>query len=101
MSTSTATQLSIIADALAAGALRPAVDGMKRTLEGERTMRSTGELARLHLEVIQHKGTVARLERDCAAHLLTGEQEWHQRARIASVLLDVLDEMTRLESKLG
>ena len=94
-------QLSIIADALAAGQLRLAVDGMKQTLEAEPAMRSTDGLARLHREVIQHKGVVARLERDSAARQMTREDERHERARLAAVLLDVLDDMTLIEAKLG
>src|SRR4029079_9633015 len=66
-----------------------------------RAMRSTDGLARLHREVIQHKGVVARLERDSAARQMTREDERHERARLAAVLLDVLDDMTLIEAKLG
>lgn len=101
MTATDASQLSIIADALAAGDLRFAVDAMKQTLEAEPAMRSTDGLARLHREVIQHKGAVARLERDNAARQINREDARHERARLAAVLLDVLDDMTRLEAKIG
>jgi hypothetical protein len=101
MTATDVSQLSIIADALAAGQLRFAVDAMKQTLEAEPAMRSTDGLARLHREVIQHKGVVARLERDSAARQMTREDERHERARLAAVLLDVLDDMTLIEAKLG
>jgi hypothetical protein len=86
---------------VAAGNLATAAGAIRQTLEAEPGMRGTGALARLDREVIQHQGAIVRLERDAAGRRVTREAEQTDRARLAAILLDVLDEMARLEGELG
>jgi hypothetical protein len=90
-----------IAELVAAGDLANAAQVVKLTLEAEPGMRSTARLSRLHREVIQHKGTLARLGQDLAAGRIGREVEHAERARLTAALLDMLDEMARAESELG
>lgn len=85
--------LAAIAEIISSGQLTLAADLLKAGLEAVPGMRQHGELALLHREVIQHKGSSTRLERDCSAGRLMGETEQVERAKLTAALLDVIDEI--------
>jgi hypothetical protein len=93
--------LTAIANLLAGGALAPAARVIRQALEAEPRMRMAGHLARLHREVIQHQGAIARVEREAAERRIPREVEQSDRARLTAFLLELLDEMARLERDLG
>jgi TIR domain/Effector-associated domain 11 len=90
-----------IANIVAAGDLAAAAAAIRQALEAEPSMRRTTQLARLHREVIQHQGAITRVEREAAERRITREAEQSDRTRLTAALLDVLDELVRLEGELG
>jgi hypothetical protein len=88
--------LERLAELVADGELAAALDHIRALT---RIARESGEprIARLHREVIEHKGAFSRLERDRLSARIPREAELAERARIAAVLLELIDEIGRLE----
>ena len=101
MTETTTTNLDAIAEAVADGDVRLALDALKKGLEGLPGMRELPEVARLYREIIQHRGSIVRLERDAGGGRLTADSERVERAKLTAACLDVADELEQVERQRG
>ncbi len=90
-----------IAELVTTGDLGTAAAALKEGLEAVPGMRQNSELAMLHREVILHKGSILRLDRDSQAGRITNETERVERAQLTAALLDVADEIEDQLQKTG
>lgn len=91
-------ELSLAADAAAGGAVAAALAGLKSAFDQEPSTRSSEHLSELHRETLLHKASASRLERDTAMRRLPREAEIAERARLTAAVLDLIDDMARVES---
>ncbi len=90
-------ELAIIANLLAEDELGAALDALAGALQPEIAINTEPRLRRLHQEVILHKSALSRLVRKSRESGAGQAEDVDERARLTASVLDLVDEMIRVE----
>jgi hypothetical protein len=91
-----ASQFEPLAEIVAEGDLRAGLEQMATLLRSATYGARDPRLTRLRRELVEHKSALSRLERDSGGGRFSAEAILVERARLASALLDLVDELDRL-----